>query len=403
MAAGRIAVVGGGPAGLMAADRLSEAGLDVDLFEAMPTVGRKFLLAGKSGLNLTHAEPFEAFRTRYGAALPRLAAALDAMTPDAVRALAEGLGSETFVGSSGRVFPREMKASPMLRAWLRRLSGRGVRILVRHRWTGFGEDGALRFAAPGGPVELRPAATVLALGGASWPRLGSDGSWTAILAAAGVPIAPFRPANMGFEVDWSEPFRTRFAGHPVKTVTATVAGVMIPGEFVVTGWGIEGSLVYAHAAALRDALEAGGPAMMSLDLLPGRDAARVARDLARPRGKASFANALRKATGLEGVKAGLVRECLADAVRADPERLARALKALPLPVLRPRPIAEAISSAGGVRFDGVDDGLMLRALPGVFVAGEMLDWEAPTGGYLITGCLATGRAAAEGVLARLGR
>ncbi|HUG60200.1 MAG TPA: TIGR03862 family flavoprotein [Methylomirabilota bacterium] len=396
---GRIAVVGGGPAGLMAADRLSEAGLGVDVYDGMPTVGRKFLLAGKSGLNITHAESYEDFVRRYGSAQPKLAPALARMTPDDVRAFAESLGSETFVGSSGRVFPRHMKASPLLRAWLNRLAGQGVRIVTRHRWTGFTDGGGLAFATPAGALAVTPAATVLALGGASWPRLGADGSWTSILRERGVPVAALAPSNMGFDVDWSAPFRERYAGHPVKTVVATVGGTAIPGEFVVTMGGIEGSLVYAHSAALRDALRDGEPAVMALDLVPGRSAARLSADLSRQRCKASFANALRKATGLDGVKAGLVRECLDEATRADPVRLAAALKALPIRPLRPRPIAEAISTAGGVPFDAVDDALMLTALPGVFVAGEMLDWEAPTGGYLLNACFATGRAAADGAIA----
>jgi uncharacterized flavoprotein (TIGR03862 family) len=400
MTDGRIAVIGGGPAGLMAADRLSEAGHGVDVYERMPTVGRKFLLAGKSGLNITHTEAYPAFLDRYGSAAGRLRPALDAMPPDAVRAFAEELGSETFVGSSGRVFPRHMKASPLLRAWLARLVSRGVRIHTRHRWTGMDPDG-LAFETPAGPLRIQPTATVLALGGASWPRLGGDGAWVPILADRAIPVTPLRPANMGFDVDWTDTFRDRFAGHPVKTVTATVGGVTLPGEFVVTRHGVEGSLVYAHSAALREAIDAGGAAILRLDLLPGRSPERVARDLSWPRGKASFSTMLRKAAGLEGVKAGLVRECLDEATRADPARLAAALKALPLRLVRPRPIDEAISTAGGVALDAVDDRQMLTALPGVFVAGEMMDWEGPTGGWLMTAALATGRAAAEGVMSWL--
>jgi uncharacterized flavoprotein (TIGR03862 family) len=387
----------------MAADRLSEAGFSVEVFDRMATVGRKFLLAGKSGLNLTHAGDPASFHSRYGAASGRLAAALDAMGPTEVRAFADALGADTFVGTSGRVFPRAMKASPMLRAWLARLRDRGVRFHLRHRWTGFTADGGLTFDTPEGQVVARPAATILALGGASWPRLGSDGGWQPILADRGVAVTPLRPANAGFDVAWSEPFRGRFAGAPVKSVTARAGdGPPVPGEFVVTGSGVEGSLVYALSADLRDRIEAGGAATIVLDLLPGRGAERIARDLTRTPAKASFSTRLRKGAGLEGVKAGLVRECVDEATRADPVRLAAALKALPIPVLRPRPVAEAISTAGGVAFDAVDDGFMLTAIPGVFVAGEMLDWEAPTGGYLLTACFATGRAAAEGVIARLG-
>jgi len=397
-----VAVVGGGPAGLMAAERLAGRGLAVTVHEAMPTVGRKFLLAGRSGLNLTHGEAADVFVGRYGAALPALAEALAAFTPAAVRAWADGLGAETFVGSSGRVFPKAMKASPLLRAWLRRLDGLGVAIRTRSRWTGWTDDGALAFSGPDGPFTQRPVATLLALGGASWPRLGSDGAWTALLAARGVPVVPLRPANCGFDVAWSEVFRDRNAGQPVKSVVANVGGVARAGEFVVTATGIEGSLVYAHAAALRDALAEGRPAVVELDLVPGRDAARLARDLARLDRRQSFANRLRKAAGLEGVKAGLVRECLPGAADLGPEPLAAALKALPLAVVAPRPIAEAISSAGGVAFAGVDDAFELRAIPGVHVAGEMLDWEAPTGGYLLTACLATGRLAGERIADRLG-
>ncbi|WP_181703887.1 TIGR03862 family flavoprotein [Chthonobacter albigriseus] len=402
MAAARVAIVGGGPAGLMAAERLAGRGFAVEIFEGMPTVGRKFLLAGKSGLNITHAEPYERFRTRFGAANADLAAALDAFPPEALIAWANGLGVETFAGSSGRVFPKAMKASPLLRAWLRRLAEAGVTIRTRHRWTGFAEDGALRFETPGGPLTARADAVVLALGGASWPRLGSDGGWVPILEAEGVAVAPLRPANCGFDVDWSAPFADRNAGAPVKSVTMTVDGRIAPGEFVVTRTGIEGSLVYAHAAALRDALEAGRPARLTLDLVPNRLPERLARDLARPRGKQSFSTFLRKATGLEGVKAALVRETLDEATRADPARLAAALKAIRLTVIRPRPIAEAISSAGGVRFDALGPHFEVKALPGIHVAGEMLDWEAPTGGYLLTACMATGRWAADGIAERLG-
>ncbi|MGX5664381.1 TIGR03862 family flavoprotein [Rhizobium daejeonense] len=396
MSTKRIAIIGGGPAGLMAADELSRAGHAVTVYEAMPTVGRKFLLAGKSGLNITHAEPYERFVTRFGAASERLRLALDAFTPDDIRDWAAALGTETFVGTSGRVFPKAMKASPLLRAWLKRLEAQGVTILTRHRWTGF-EGDAYRIETPNGEKRIEADAVLLALGGASWPKLGSDAGWTAWLRERNVDIHDFRPANCGFDCAFSQTFLERFAGEPLKSVTATSAAGTIPGEFVISRHGIEGSLVYAHAAALRDALAATGKASLVLDLAPGRTAERLARDLARQDAKASFSNRLRKATGLDGVKAALLRELAPDANRLDAKALAGLIKALPLPVTSPRPIAEAISSAGGVSFDSIDDNFMLKAMPGTFVSGEMLDWEAPTGGYLLTACLATGKAAASGI------
>ncbi len=389
-------MIGGGSAGLMAAEVLSTAGHAVTVYEAMPTAARKFLLAGKSGLNITHAEDYRRFATRFGAASDRLRPALDAFTPDDVRAWAAGLGTETFVGSSGRVFPKAMKASPLLRAWLRRLEAQGVTLLTRHRWLGFAGDGYL-FETPEGQKTVRPDAALLALGGASWPRLGSDAAWVPWLAAKGVEIRAFRPANCGFDVSWSEAFRERFAGEPLKSVIASSGAGVFPGEFVISRHGIEGSLVYAHAAALRDRLERDGKAALTLDLAPGRSMDRLTRDLARQDSKASFATRLRKGAGLEGVKAALLRELVPEAPRADPASLAATLKALSILLLRPRPIAEAISSAGGIGLDQIDDHYMLKTLPGLFVAGEMLDWEAPTGGYLLTACLATGRAAALGI------
>lgn len=396
MAAKRIAIIGGGPAGLMAADELSRAGHAVTVYEAMPTVGRKFLLAGKSGLNITHAEPYERFVTRFGAAGEKLRPALDAFTPEDIRDWAAALGTETFVGTSGRVFPKAMKASPLLRAWLRRLEAQGVTILTRYRWTGFDGD-AYRIKTPNGEKRIEADAVLLALGGASWPKLGSDAIWTAWLRERNVDIHDFQPANCGFDCTFSQTFLERFAGEPLKSVTATSAAGTIPGEFVISRHGIEGSLVYAHAAALREALAATGKASLVLDLAPGRTAERLARDLARQDAKASFSNRLRKATGLDGVKAALLRELVPDANRLDAEALAGLIKALPLPVTSPRPIAEAISSAGGIAFNSIDDRFMLKALPGSFVSGEMLDWEAPTGGYLLTACLATGKAAASGI------
>jgi len=392
MAGNRIAVIGGGPAGLMAAEMAAGQGADVVLFEAQPTVGRKLLMAGKSGLNITHAEAKAEFDARYGSGQPHLQAALDAFSAQALRDWCAELGVETFVGSSGRVFPKAMKASPLLRAWLARLSAQGVAIRTRHRWTGFAQDG-LRFETPDGPVTDRFDAVVLALGGASWPRLGSDAAWVPWLKAKGVPLSPFRPANCGFEVAWSQPMVERYAGQPVKAVVASSGAGRIAGEFVVTHWGVEGSLVYAHAAALRDALDRDGAAFLELDLTPGRSLERLTRDLARQPAKASLSNRLRKGAGLDGVKLGLLRDTVPDIAQLPADALAAAIKSVALPIARSRPIAEAISVAGGVAWDGVDEHFMLKALPGVFVAGEMLDWEAPTGGYLLTACFATGRAA----------
>lgn len=392
-----IAIIGGGPAGLMAAEVLSSAGHAVTVYEAMPTVGRKFLLAGKSGLNITHAEDYAAFRTRFGKASATLRPALDAFTPQDVRDWAAGLGTETFVGSSNRVFPTTMKASPLLRAWLKRLEAQGVKILTRHRWIGF-EDEKLLIEAPARRFAVEADAVLLALGGASWPKPGSDSAWTGWLADKGIRIAPLRPANCGFDVRWSDIMRQGFAGAPLKSVTATSAAGTFSGEFVISRHGIEGSLVYAHSAALRDGLEKDGHAELVVDLIPGRHLERIAGDLARQDRKASFSTRLRKGAGIEGVKLALIRELVPPADLTDPARLARHIKALPIPLLRPRPIEEAISSAGGITFDTIDTNYMLDMLPGTFVAGEMLDWEAPTGGYLLTACLATGRAAARGII-----
>ncbi len=412
-------MIGAGPAGLMAAEAARAAGAAVDVFDTMPSAARKFLLAGKGGLNLTHSEPLERFLSRYGGRRAQLEPMLRGFDPDAVRSWARGLGVETFIGSSGRVFPLEMKAAPLLRSWVRRLRGEGVRFHMRSRWTGWDEPDerdsttpapaparppAMRLQTAEGERLLRADAVVLALGGASWPRLGSDAAWVPLLAARGVAIAPLRPANCGFDVatprgpGWSEHFTTRFAGHPLKAVTARIddpgrAGAARQGECVVTATGVEGSLVYALSAALRDAIAAGGAATLVLDLAPGRSLQRLDDELARPRAGRSLANHLRARAGIEGVKAGLLRELLPAPVLADPARLAAAIKALPLRLVAARPIGEAISSAGGVSFEALDAGLMLRAVPGVFCAGEMLDWEAPTGGYLLSACLATGRAA----------
>ncbi|GAA3090497.1 TIGR03862 family flavoprotein [Rhizobium viscosum] len=398
----KIAIIGGGPAGLSAAEMLSASGHAVSVYDAMPTFARKFLLAGKSGLNITHSEDYERFATRFGDANPRLRAALDAFTPADIRAWAAGLGTETFVGSSGRVFPNVMKASPLLRAWLARLEARGVSFFTRHRWIGFAESGHV-FETPDGRKTISCDATLLALGGASYPRLGSDADWVPLLSDRGIMIAPFQPANCGFDVAWSEIFRDRFAGEPLKSVTATSRAGTFPGEFVISKHGIEGSLVYAHSAVLRDDLLQNGKATVAIDLAPGRTLDRLSRDLARQDAKTSFSNRLRKGAGIDGVKAALLRELVPETDRNDPHKLAAAIKALPVPLLRPRPITEAISSAGGIAFSEIDETYMLKHFPGTFAAGEMLDWEAPTGGYLLTACFATGQAAAKGIEAWLGR
>jgi len=404
-----VAVVGGGPAGLMAAEVLAAGGVLVHLFDAMPSVGRKFLLAGKGGLNLTHADPPELFASRYGAARSRVEPMLQCFGADAVREWARGLGIETFVGSSKRVFPADMKAAPLLRAWLHRLRGQGVRFHMRHRWLGW-EGDTLRFETPGGEALVRADAVVLALGGGSWARLGSDGAWQPWLRERGIDVAALRPSNCGFDVDgnWSEHFSSRFAGEPLKSVALAWTGadgqrLQQPGEFVVTAGGIEGSLVYAASAALRDRIEAEGSATVTIDLLPARSLAWVQAELAHPRGPRSMSTHLKTRLGLHGVKAGLLHERVPKADFADPARLAAWIKALPLTLSAPRPIDEAISSAGGVRFEAMDDALMLNALPGTFCAGEMIDWEAPTGGYLLTACFASGVVAGQGALAWLQR
>ncbi|MBX3505823.1 MAG: TIGR03862 family flavoprotein [Parvibaculum sp.] len=391
----RAAIIGGGPAGLAAAERLCEVA-EVHVFDAMPSLGRKFLLAGKSGLNITHGEAFETFLTRFGPARERLEHALRGFAPEAIRDWAAGLGIETFEGSSGRIFPRAMKASPLLRAWLARLAGKGVTFHPRHKWTGWTDTGTLRFETPAGEVTFEADAAVLALGGASWPRLGSDALWVPLLEARGIEIAPLRAANCGFDAAWSALMKERFAGAPVKSVTLSCDGESVKGDFVVTETGVEGSAVYALAAHLRDAIERSGEAVLRLDLAPDRSEERLARDLAIPRGKASLANHLRKKAGIDGVKAALLREGAAQDIFSDPAAIAHAIKHLEVRLLRPRPIAEAISSAGGIALSELDADFMLAKLPGIFAAGEMLDWEAPTGGYLLSACLATGRAAGDG-------
>lgn len=398
-----VAVIGGGPAGLMAAEILSLAGAQVDVYDAMPSLGRKFLLAGIGGLNLTHSEAYDIFCSRYGERQSQLQAMLDAFPPEALRGWADALGVSTFVGSSGRVFPAEMKAAPLLRAWLRRLRSHGVRLHVRHRWQGWTDDGALRLTGPDGDVQIRPHATVLALGGASWPQLGSDGAWLPWLQDKGVRIAPLQSANCGFEVTWSAHLRERFAGTPLKSVALTFTDLSgrtrrQQGEMMISEWGVEGSLIYAFSQAVRTQLNATGSATLLLDLAPGRDAARVLDDVMHPRGARSMASHLQSRLGLGGVKSALLHEVLSKEQFTDAPTLAATIKALPITVHTARPLAEAISTAGGVDFDSLDGDLMLTGLPGVFVAGEMLDWEAPTGGYLLTACLASGRHAGLGTL-----
>lgn len=406
----KVAIIGGGPAGLMAAEVLSAQGLAVHLYDAMPSVGRKFLLAGRGGLNLTHSEPFERFASRFGERRAQVEPLLHAFGPDALREWVHGLGIQTFVGSSGRVFPTDMKAAPLLRAWMHRLREAGVRFHMRHRWLGWPDaaapPNALRFATPAGELAVAPEATVLALGGASWSRLGSDGAWVPWLAARGVAVAPLVPANCGFDIGWTPYFAERFAGMPFKSVAVSVADAQgrrfaRKGEFVATATGVEGSLVYAASALLRDEIAAKGRATLWLDLLPDRSAEQVRAAVLHPRGARSVASHLKSRLGLDGIKTAVLHEVLTPEEMHAPEKLAQTIKALPLQLVAPRPIDEAISSAGGVRFEALDAHLMSTALPGVFCAGEMLDWEAPTGGYLLTASMASGVVAAQGVLRRL--
>jgi len=397
-----VAVVGAGPAGLMAAEVMALGGARVTLFDRMPAAGRKFLLAGRGGLNLTHSEPLDAFLTRYGAATPHLHAAIEAFPPQALRAWCEGLGQETFIGSSGRVFPRRLKASPLLRAWLRRLDAAGVVFRPRHCWTGWSDDGALTFDTPSGVVAEHADATVLALGGASWPRLGSDGSWAEIMARAGVRVAPLRPANAGVQVDWSPIFRDRFDGTPLKRIALSLGPHTARGEALVTRSGLEGGSIYALSAPIRAAIDGAGEAILHIDLRPDLTAAALTAKLGAARGKQSLSTFLRKAASLAPVAIGLLHEAQLGAARPStlaPDALAALIKAVPVRLGGVADIGRAISTAGGVAFDEVDAHFMLRRRPGVFVAGEMLDWEAPTGGYLLQACFATGVAAAQGALA----
>ncbi|GAB2613296.1 TIGR03862 family flavoprotein [Novilysobacter erysipheiresistens] len=402
-----LAIIGGGPAGLMAAEVARTAGVEVDLFEAKGSVGRKFLIAGKGGLNLTHAEPRPGFDARYRERGDAVAAWLDDFDADALREWAHGLGVDTYVGSSDRVFPTDRKAAPLLRGWVRRLREQGVRFHVQHRWLGWANVGALRFDTPDGEHRVVAAATVLALGGASWPQLGSDGAWQAALVASGVDVAPLTPSNCGFDIGWSAHFASRHAGAPLKPVVAywqeNGREHAQQGECVVTETGIEGSLVYALSAPLRETIARDGVATLHLDLAPGRELARLQRDLGKPRNGRSASDHLRRQAGLSGAKAALLFEVIGRERMNDDALLAATIKRLPLVLKRARPVEEAISSAGGVRLEAMDARLMLEAMPGVFCAGEMLDWEAPTGGYLLTACFASGRRAGSGAVEWLQR
>ncbi|MEZ6010779.1 MAG: TIGR03862 family flavoprotein [Hyphomonas sp.] len=397
----RVAVIGSGPAGLMAAEVLSEAGIGVDIYEAMPSAGRKFLMAGKSGLNISHTGSERDFAARYRDPGACVSDPVARFGPDQVIAWMAGLGMPAHVGPTGRIFPETMKASPLLRAWLHRLADRGVRMHLKYRWTGWTADGALVFEAPEGETTVQATATVFALGGGSWRRLGSDGGWADVFAAAGIPVAPFRPSNCGFTVDWSDRMRADFAGAPVKGVRLSAGGQETREEFVVTERGVESGGIYTLSAPLRDEIEAKGWATLWLDLMPDLDAAEIARRLDAAPGKQSLSNRLRKAVNLSGVKAALLYECADREALNHPARAAEAIKALALQLTGTVPLDEAISTAGGVVYDALDGHLMLKARPGCFVAGEMMDWDAPTGGYLITACLATGKAAGEGVAAWL--
>ncbi len=397
-----VAIIGGGPAGLMAAEVLCRHGLQVDVYDSMTSLGRKFLMAGKSGLNLTHSEPFEKFISRYGKRKADIEKWLLDFSPDDLVKWAGGLGVETFIGTSGRVFPKEMKASPLLRAWLRRLDEAGVNFHLRHKWTGWNEDKSLTIETPDGLKNVKTDAVILALGGGSWARLGSSGEWVNWLNQAGVKVEALKPSNCGFDVAWSPFFKEKFDGQPIKSVLLMFGDFHQQGEFIVTKEGVEGSLVYAASAGMRDEILANGKAVMRLDLAPDKTEAQLLEKLSKPRGSRSMASHLEKTVGIKGVKAGLLREFVSKDEFADMARLAFYMKQLPVPLVATRPLDEAISSAGGVSFDSLDESLMLKTLPGIFCAGEMLDWEAPTGGYLLTACFASGRWAANGVLRWIG-
>jgi uncharacterized flavoprotein (TIGR03862 family) len=406
-AAGKIssvAVIGGGPAGLMAAESLARGGAAVTVYERMPSVGRKFLLAGRGGLNLTHSEPLADFLSRYGAATPHLSEAVDAFPPAALRGWCEGLGEETIVGTSGRVFPKSFKTSPLLRAWLRRLDGAGVGFRLRHHWTGWDQNGDLVFNAPGGRVVARADAVVLALGGASWARLGSDGGWVEVLRNQGIAVAPLRPANCGFAASWSDAFRDRYHGQPLKRIALSFEGQSVRGEAIVTRQGLEGGGIYSLSALLREAIAAAGEAVLHIALRPDLSEAELHERLQAPRRKQSLSTFLRKSVNLSPAAIGLLHEAAPGRVAAmDATELAALINSVPVRLTGTATLDRAISTAGGVSFNTLDETYMLRQRPGVFVAGEMLDWEAPTGGYLLQASFATGAAAARGALAWLAR
>jgi len=387
----RIAVIGGGPAGLMACEALVHQGINVDLYDAMPSLGRKFLMAGKSGLNLTHGEPFADFVGKFGQAQPSLEPALNAFTPTDIQAWASGLSIETFVGSSKRVFPKDFKAAPLLRSWLRKLRANGLTVHARHEWCGWDADGNLVFASPKGHTIVQAERVILALGGASWPKLGSNAHWVPLLNQRGVDITPLKPSNCGFDVDWSDHFIERYEGCPVKNITLQFGGERLSGEFIITKTGIEGGPVYGLSSRLLNTIEDTGTATMGIDLLPDRTGADVQQRIARPRGKKSMSTHLKKALNLTGVKTGLLHECLDKTAFSDQIHLATQIKALPLKLNRPRPIDEAISTSGGVAWYAMDGQFQLKTIPHTYVCGEMMDWDAPTGGYLLSACMATGR------------
>jgi uncharacterized flavoprotein (TIGR03862 family) len=402
-----VVIIGAGPAGLMAAEVIAAAGFAVEVFDAMPSPARKFLRAGVGGMNITHEEPFDAFVQRFGERAADLRPLLQRFGADQLRQWIHALGIETFVGSSGRVFPREMKAAPLLRAWLQRLRGQGVHIHTRARWMGFTPDRNLRFLHAGGEQVVQAAATVLATGGASWPQLGSDGSSVKVLEALGVAVNPQRPANCGFDIRWSAHLREKFAGSALKPVALRCIDsngkpLQLRGEAIITDAGIEGTTVYALSAHLRERIAAAGKAVLEIDLLPEHPLQTVVNELQKPRGSQSLSSHLRKRLGLQGARTALLHEVADKSILENPQRLAQCIKSLPLTLTAPRPLHEAISTAGGVRFEALDTNLMLRQVSGVFCAGEMLDWEAPTGGYLLTACFATGHACGEGVVRWLG-
>jgi len=399
----KVVIIGAGPAGLMAAEVLSQKGVQVDVYDAMPSAGRKFLMAGKGGMNITHSEPFPSFLDHYGSRHEQIKPLLESFSPIALIEWIHGLGLSTFIGTSGRVFPSDMKAAPLLRAWLHRLRENGVCFHMRHQWTGWDEAGELSFTTAEGSIKLCASAVVLALGGGSWPQLGSNAAWVPFLLQRGVDIAPFRPSNCGFDVGWSDHFRNRFAGTPLKTVVISFIDSYgklhrKSGDVIITQGGIEGGAIYSLSALLRDEIATKGVATISLDLTPGKAFERVLAEVQYPRGSRSISSHLQSRVGLKGVQTGLLRECGDQSTFADTKKLAQTIKTLTLRLKAPRPLEEAISSAGGVKFEAIDQYLMLHTIPGVFCAGEMLDWEAPTGGYLLSACFASGFVAGTGVL-----